>query len=124
MTAPMRFDSPEALNQSPPYADVDLFATDRALGEAVQANGAAAEPAVAADWLPKIPSRQYDARFRPTTLKSAVTLGMGMTEKQGGTDVRANSTTAAPAGDAYRINGHKWFMSAPMCDAFLVLAQA
>jgi putative acyl-CoA dehydrogenase len=236
MTAPMRFDSPEVLNQSPPYADVDLFATDRPLVEAVQANGAgseavalsgfgrrwgaaemleqarlanenpprlrthdpkgfrrdevefhpayhrlmtesmreglhastwrpdgtpapapaevaraarfymaaqvesghlcpitmtrasvaalAAEPAVAADWLPKILSRQYDARFRPLTLKSAVTLGMGMTEKQGGTDVRANSTTATPSGDAYRINGHKWFMSAPMCDAFLVLAQA
>ena len=49
---------------------------------------------------------------------------MGMTEKQGGTDVRANTTRAEPAGDGYRITGHKWFMSAPMCDAFLVLAQA
>ena len=49
---------------------------------------------------------------------------MGMTEKQGGTDVRANTTTALPTGDGYRLTGHKWFMSAPMCDAFLVLAQA
>ena len=49
---------------------------------------------------------------------------MGMTEKQGGTDVRSNTTRAQPAGEAYGITGHKWFMSAPMCDAFLVLAQA
>ena len=53
-----------------------------------------------------------------------MTLGMGMTEKQGGTDVRSNMTRATRDGDAYRITGHKWFMSAPMCDAFLVLAQA
>jgi putative acyl-CoA dehydrogenase len=53
-----------------------------------------------------------------------MTLGMGMTEKQGGTDVRANMTVAVPSGDEYRLTGHKWFMSAPMCDAFLVLAQA
>jgi putative acyl-CoA dehydrogenase len=53
-----------------------------------------------------------------------MTLGMGMTEKQGGTDVRANTTAATPAGDAYSIVGHKWFLSAPMCDAFLILAQA
>jgi putative acyl-CoA dehydrogenase len=53
-----------------------------------------------------------------------MTLGMGMTEKQGGTDVRANMTRAVRDGEAYRITGHKWFMSAPMCDAFLVLAQA
>ena len=56
--------------------------------------------------------------------KDGITLGMGMTEKQGGTDVRANTTTAMPAADGYTITGHKWFMSAPMCDAFLVLAQA
>jgi len=56
--------------------------------------------------------------------KRGMTMGMGMTEKQGGTDVRANITRAARDGDAYRITGHKWFMSAPMCDAFLVLAQA
>jgi putative acyl-CoA dehydrogenase len=53
-----------------------------------------------------------------------MTLGMGMTEKQGGTDVRANTTSAVADGESYRITGHKWFMSAPMCDAFLVLAQA
>ena len=78
-----------------------------------------------AEWLPKIRSREYDSRFLPFWEKTAVTLGMGMTEKQGGTDVRANTTRAEPrAGDEYALTGHKWFMSAPMCDAFLVLAQA
>src|SRR5581483_312515 len=62
--------------------------------------------------------------FRPWWEKSGITLGMGMTEKQGGTDVRANTTRAIPGSDGYTITGHKWFMSAPMCDAFLVLAQA
>lgn len=81
-------------------------------------------PGLARTVLPKILSRQYDPSFRPWPEKSAVTFGMGMTEKQGGTDVRANTTRAEPAEDAYRITGHKWFMSAPMCDAFLVLAQA
>src|SRR5207253_279430 len=74
--------------------------------------------------MPKITSRRYDPRFRPWWEKRGITLGMGMTEKQGGTDVRANTTRAEPAGDGYAITGHKWFMSAPMCDAFLVLAQA
>ena len=69
-------------------------------------------------------AREYDPAFRPWPEKSGMTLGMGMTEKQGGTDVRANTTTAAPAGRFYVITGHKWFMSAPMSDAFLVLAQA
>ena len=72
----------------------------------------------------KIVSRTYDPRFIPWWEKDGITLGMGMTEKQGGTDVRANTTTAIPAADGYAITGHKWFMSAPMCDAFLVLAQA
>jgi putative acyl-CoA dehydrogenase len=72
----------------------------------------------------KVHSRQYDPSFRPWWKKTGITLGMGMTEKQGGTDVRANTTRAEPAGEAYRITGHKWFMSAPMSDAFLVLAQA
>ena len=63
-------------------------------------------------------------RFAPWWTKRGMTLGMGMTEKQGGTDVRSNMTRAERDGDAYRITGHKWFMSAPMCDAFLVLAQA
>ena len=84
----------------------------------------AREPALAKVWLPKIRSRTYDASFRPWWEKEGVTLGMGMTEKQGGTDVRANTTQAVSRGDHYEITGHKWFMSAPMCDAFLVLAQA
>ncbi len=84
----------------------------------------AAEPSLAAKIVPKVVSRSYDATFRPWWEKSGMTLGMGMTEKQGGTDVRANTTTATPDGDAYSIVGHKWFFSAPMSDAFLVLAQA
>jgi putative acyl-CoA dehydrogenase len=74
--------------------------------------------------MPKVASRAYDPAFKPWTAKAGITIGMGMTEKQGGTDVRANSTRAEPAGEGYSITGHKWFMSAPMCDAFLVLAQA
>jgi putative acyl-CoA dehydrogenase len=83
-----------------------------------------AEPALLAQLVPKIASRNYDPRFRPWWEKTGITLGMGMTEKQGGTDVRANSTRAEPAAEGYRITGHKWFMSAPMCDVFLALAQA
>jgi putative acyl-CoA dehydrogenase len=82
------------------------------------------EPALRDRLLPKILSREYDPSFRPWWEKRGITLGMGMTEKQGGSDVRANTTQAAPAGEGYEITGHKWFMSAPMCDAFLVLAQA
>jgi putative acyl-CoA dehydrogenase len=82
------------------------------------------EPALLERLIGKITSRSYDPRFIPWWEKDAITLGMGMTEKQGGTDVRANTTTALPAADGYHITGHKWFMSAPMCDAFLVLAQA
>jgi putative acyl-CoA dehydrogenase len=84
----------------------------------------AVEPSVLAALMPKIFSRTYDPGFRPWWEKTGITLGMGMTEKQGGTDVRANTTQAEPAGEGYRITGHKWFMSAPMCDVFLVLAQA
>ncbi|MBB4015659.1 putative acyl-CoA dehydrogenase [Chelatococcus caeni] len=85
----------------------------------------AASPERLRDWLPMVRSRHYDPRFVPFWEKRGVTVGMGMTEKQGGTDVRANTTRAEPAsGDEYEITGHKWFMSAPMCDAFLVLAQA
>jgi len=83
-----------------------------------------AEPALLARWLPKIQTRSYDQRPIPWWEKKGVTLGMGMTERQGGTDVRANITEAKEAGDHVEISGHKWFMSAPMCDAFLVLAQA
>ena len=85
--------------------------------------------AVYADWGPKLTSRDYDPVLKPVAQKAGVTMGMGMTEKQGGSDVRANTTQAQPDGsDAwgarYRLTGHKWFFSAPMCDAFLVLAQA
>ena len=81
-------------------------------------------PALAKEWLPKITDRGYDPSNRPHTEKGALTIGMGMTEKQGGSDVRANTTTATPIGDgSYEIVGHKWFTSAPMCDAFLMLAQ-
>ncbi len=84
---------------------------------------------VAGDWLPGVLTRDYDPSFRPAPQKRALTFGMGMTEKQGGTDVRQNSTAAEPAsaggpGKEYYLTGHKWFMSAPMSDAFLVLAQA
>jgi putative acyl-CoA dehydrogenase len=84
----------------------------------------AGEPALAVMVMPKIISRSYDRSFRPWWEKSAMTLGMGMTERQGGTDVRAIRTRAVTDGDGYRITGEKWFMSAPMSDAFLVLAQA
>ena len=84
----------------------------------------AVQPDVLAKAMPLITTRAYDPSFVPWWTKRGMTLGMGMTEKQGGTDVRANKTRAERDGDAYRITGHKWFMSAPMCDAFLVLAQA
>jgi len=89
----------------------------------------ALQPELAATWLPRIKVADYDERFLPSDKKRAVTFGMGMTEKQGGTDVRANTTRAVPAGPGgpgreYILTGHKWFMSGPMSDAFLVLAQA
>src|SRR6185312_4028696 len=80
---------------------------------------------IATEWLPKIFARDYDRRFVPVAEKTAALIGMGMTENQGGSDLRTNTTRAESAGDGtYRLHGHKWFMSAPMCDAFLVLAQA
>ncbi|MEO8334872.1 MAG: isovaleryl-CoA dehydrogenase [bacterium] len=83
---------------------------------------------LATSWLPRITSTEYDARFIPAWEKAGNTIGMGMTEKQGGSDVRSNATRATPvgargAGELYELVGHKWFFSAPMCDAFLVLAQ-
>jgi putative acyl-CoA dehydrogenase len=84
----------------------------------------AVEAELAAKLVTKIVSRVYDCRFAPWWQKSGMTLGMGMTERQGGTDVRTNTTRAERTGEGYAITGHKWFMSAPMCDAFLVLAQA
>ena len=81
-------------------------------------------PELAAHWLPRIFSREYDPSFGPVTGKRSALIGMGMTEKQGGSDVRANSTMASPAGDGtWRLHGHKWFTSAPMCDGFFVTAQ-
>lgn len=87
-----------------------------------------ANPALHAAWGPKLANTAYDERFLPYDQKTAATMGMGMTEKQGGSDVRANTTRAKPDGTdswgrRYRVTGHKWFLSAPMCDAFLVLAQ-
>ncbi len=87
------------------------------------------QPDLAEKWLPKILNRHYDGRNVPDSEKQAVTIGMAMTEKQGGSDVRANTTKAYPVGEEgpgqpYELVGHKWFVSAPMCDAFLVLAQA
>src|SRR2546429_2284080 len=87
------------------------------------------QPQDSAAWRPLLLSRQYAPRFVPTADKQGALMGMGMTEKQGGSDVRSNTTRAVPAGARgpgreYRLTGHKWFFSAPMCDAFLVLAQA
>lgn len=84
----------------------------------------AMQPELLARVMPVLSTKSYDPNFAPWWQKRGMTLGMGMTENQGGTDVRANMTRAVRDGDAYRITGHKWFMSAPMCDAFLVLAQA
>ncbi|MEU3165605.1 isovaleryl-CoA dehydrogenase [Streptosporangium sp. NPDC006930] len=82
-------------------------------------------PALAADWEPLLASRSYDFGLRPPLGKRGVLAGMAMTEKQGGSDVRAGTTRAEPLGDrSYALTGHKWFSSAPMCDVFLVLAQA
>jgi len=85
--------------------------------------------AIYADWGPKLASHAYDPELKLWQAKAGLTMGMGMTEKQGGSDVRANTTRAEPAGrdgwgERYAITGHKWFFSAPMCDAFLVLAQS
>ena len=89
----------------------------------------AKEPEIAKRWLPKIHARVYDPRNVRAADKQGLTIGMAMTEKQGGSDVRANTTRAFPVGhdatgDAYELVGHKFFVSAPMCDAFLTLAQA
>ncbi|WP_045836280.1 isovaleryl-CoA dehydrogenase [Hyphomicrobium sp. 99] len=85
-------------------------------------------PEAAAEWLPLIYSRDYDPSFKPAAQKTSALIGMGMTENQGGSDLRANVSRAEPYAESggrrfYRIRGHKWFMSAPMCDAFLMLAQ-
>jgi putative acyl-CoA dehydrogenase len=83
---------------------------------------------VLAEWEPRVLGTEYDPRAIPAREKTAVLIGMAMTEKQGGSDVRANTTHAVAIdgggpGGAYELTGHKWFCSAPMCDAFLTLAQ-
>ncbi|WP_327288211.1 acyl-CoA dehydrogenase family protein [Streptomyces sp. NBC_01198] len=84
------------------------------------------DPAIAAEWEPRLGSHAYDPRLVPAGEKAGALFGMGMTEKQGGSDVRANTTRAEPLAEegAYALTGHKWFCSAPMSDGFLVLAQA
>lgn len=84
------------------------------------------DPDLAAEWEPRLTSMIYDRELRPAELKAGALFGMGMTEKQGGSDVRANTTTATPLTESgtYSLSGHKWFCSAPMSDGFLVLAQA
>jgi putative acyl-CoA dehydrogenase len=84
-----------------------------------------AEPGVFEEWAPFLTSVVYDPGLRPVVDKAGALCGMAMTERQGGSDVRANETVARPAGDSEAtLHGHKWFCSAPMCDAFLALAQA
>ena len=84
------------------------------------------DPAVAGHWVPGLESTSYEPGLRPPATKTGLLAGMGMTEKQGGSDVRANSTVARPTDEdgEYLLTGHKWFCSAPMCDVFLMLAQA
>ncbi|MFE7975995.1 acyl-CoA dehydrogenase family protein [Streptomyces shenzhenensis] len=84
------------------------------------------DPALAAEWEPRLTSTVYERELRPAGQKTGALFGMGMTEKQGGSDVRANTTAARPLAEAgtYELTGHKWFCSAPMSDGFLVLAQA
>jgi len=83
------------------------------------------QPDLAREWEPHIHRLKYDPRARPVSEKAGALMGMAMTEKQGGSDVRSNTTLAeTTGGGAYLLTGHKWFCSAPMCDAFLVLAQA
>jgi len=88
----------------------------------------ARQSAIAPDWLPKLLANDYESGVAHVRTKRAVTMGMGMTEKQGGSDVRSNTTAAVAIGQsewgpAFSVTGHKWFFSAPMCDAFLILAQ-
>lgn len=93
----------------------------------VLARAAAALPAIARDWIPRLLSRDYDPRALPVAQKRSLLIGMGMTERQGGSDVRSNTTVATPdpgsGAGAVRLTGHKWFFSAPQCDGHLVLAR-
>jgi len=80
-------------------------------------------PALAAQWEPKLTADAYDPRPLPIAQKTGATIGMAMTEKQGGSDLRANTSLARRTADGFLLTGHKWFCSAPMCDAFLALAR-
>jgi putative acyl-CoA dehydrogenase len=80
-------------------------------------------PALSRQWRPKVLADAYDPRPEPMARKSGVTIGMAMTEKQGGSDLRAVATVAVPDGEAWRLTGHKWFCSAPMSDGFFTLAR-
>ena len=87
-----------------------------------------AQPEIAAEWEPRLTRRRYDPRAAPRARSAGALCGMAMTEKQGGSDVRANTTLAVAVdgggpGGEYALTGHKWFCSAPMCDVFLMLAQ-
>jgi putative acyl-CoA dehydrogenase len=82
-----------------------------------------ADPKLLAEWEPRLTSLEYDPHDEPVAAKRGALAGMAMTEKQGGSDVRANTTRAVPADGGYALTGHKWFCSAPMCDLFLMLAQ-
>lgn len=83
-----------------------------------------ADSALAALWRPRLTARAYDPLMAPVEAKAAATLGMAMTEKQGGSDVRANVTRIEPNRCAWRLTSHEWFCSVPMSDGFLTLAQA
>jgi putative acyl-CoA dehydrogenase len=83
-----------------------------------------ADDALTAEWVPGLASLEYEPGLRPATEKRGLLMGMALTERQGGSDVRGNETRAEPLADGYALEGEKWFCSAPMCDAFLVLAQA
>lgn len=83
-----------------------------------------ADPELFAQWVPKLIARAYDGSARPMARKAGLTMGMALTEKQAGSDVRATTTRAECCGQDYRVTGHKWFCSAPMSDGFVTLAQA
>ncbi len=118
----MASDNHAAANQSPPLVDHNTVLSDLALVHAVTLHG----DAIAKVWTPKLAAPSYDFGLRPVSEKAGALAGMGMTEKQGGSDVRANVTEARPTGvdGEYTLHGHRWFTSAPMNDVFLVLAQA
>src|SRR5438045_2646751 len=112
-------------NQAPPLEGWNLFAANRPLVEGLRREGGCAWPELAAEWEPALTSLVYDPELRPLDAKMGALCGMAMTERQGGSDVRANETVARPLGGTeYELHGSKWFCSAPMCDAFLVLAHA